>query len=684
MSYEKFVWVELMGFDNTKSDFGVREYIKNAGFVPGVVSLLLSSVDFVHQHEPAARDVTFPPDICSYGGRLPCDSAVRRPPWTKKQLEAFIREFHGHGAKVFFAVFDVYLNDKFHSEWVGNHREALATRRTGEKINSINPLLRLKDGSFYDDFFAAKLDEVLRDYDFDGYHCADGCNHLRFPLYWSDYSDDMVDQFVQHAGVRLPRALAGACNGKAVLMERRADWIWRHQRAGWIGFYVGRWEEHCRKVFGVVHKTGKQVMFNTSWTRDPLEAIYRYGIDYRRIAKAGVDWFVVETVGAGNEIGAEGVAQPGFFHKIAATLLLTRAGIPKSRILSLHVIHDVNENFEVLRHVPTLLEREAYTYPNLFLLDGRGAPRRCVDGFLASLASDLERDEWRWLRENWTGSFSSLPKQVGGVTLVWSEETLAAELVNVTGKRAATTHHLLHRLLANGAPIYSVVDVRHIDKARGPLVVLNPSCFSAAHLRRISACRNGAVIMIGRKDSSAGKPAFQWKDSCRPDPLTLSVYGAKPMRTVLPWLPVVGEDKGVFPKDLSGIEEPVNYFTDLCFRQVSDAFLNGCARVITELAVGARLLNDEPVHIMTAILKEGTVRLFIGNNQWWYAHPQIEVGKTIRSIKVVTRFPYKPITPTSLVTDDTKADVYKTKPPTASNFMVRVPPKGIVVLDIVC
>lgn len=91
---------------------------------------------------------------------------------------------------------------------------------------------------------------------------------------------------------------------------------------------------------------------------------------------------------------------------------------------------------------------------------------------------------------------------------------------------------------------------------------------------------------------------------------------------------------------------------------------------------------DEPVKIMTVTLKEGKLRLLIGNDQWSYAHPQIELGNGIRSIKVVTRFPYQAITPTSHITDDTRVAIHQTQPPTGSNFMVRIPPKGIVVLDI--
>jgi hypothetical protein len=161
--YAKWCWIELTGFDNQKSGFGVKEYIDNAGFVPGLVSLLLSSADFVNQHDTAVKDKTFPPDICSYGGRPPCGEGKTQQSWTKQELKKLIAELQKHGVKVYFAVFDIFLDNTFHQEWVNQHREVLATLRNGDQMSSINPLARFKDGTYYEDFFAQKINEVIKD-----------------------------------------------------------------------------------------------------------------------------------------------------------------------------------------------------------------------------------------------------------------------------------------------------------------------------------------------------------------------------------------------------------------------------------------------------------------------------------------------------------------------------------------
>ncbi|MFH0796360.1 MAG: hypothetical protein V2A65_04800 [Candidatus Omnitrophota bacterium] len=642
--YEKWLWIELIGFDNRKSDFGVKKYLDNAGFVPGLLSLLVSSADFVHLHDTAAGDESFPPDFCSYGGRLPCGEGKKRQSWTKCELKKFIAEFHKYGIKVYFAVFDIFLNNMFHDEWAGKHREILATTRTGEKINSINPLTRLKDGTYYEDFFARKLIEVIRDYGFDGFHCADGCNHLRMPLYWSDYSDDMVDQFTESAGIKLPKDISGKSDGNKPRSEKRADWIWRNRRVEWITFFVQRWEEHCGKIVNAVHNEGKQVLFNTSWTRDPFEAIYRYGIDYRKIADTGVDYFIQECPGAGNEIGAEGLVYPDFFYKIMATILLTKASIPDAKITALNHIHDVNENWEVLRHAPTLLEKEIYTYPNLFHLDAQNNLKRCIEGFLVCLADGINHEEWQWLKYNWTRSFETIPEFIAGPTLVWSDKALENQLADFVKTRCAPTHNILYRLLAKGAPIYTVVNIDNIDKVRGPVLVINHHCFPEEELKKILAYKNGPVVMIGKKKKFSSDPDFQFKD----------VY----------LLEIVSESKEEIPDDIPGVEEPPIYCLDLYSRKISESFLTRCAEILSQLVDGVKVLNNVPVKILMMTHGKDVIRLFIRNDEFGYVHPEIDLEKKIRRIRTITKFPYKPVAFNG------------------SKFIVRVPGKGVVVLDI--
>ena len=658
--FEKWLWIELIAFDNQQKDFGVKEYLNNLGFVPDGLSFLTSSPDFIHTHEGMKKDENFPPDLCSYNGR-PDIKRMKRQIWTKYQLKELVEALHRYQIKVGFNVFDIFLENKFHEEWVDKHREVLATTRSGKKINSINPLKRFKDNSYYEDFFIKKLLEVMEDYGFDFHHIADGYCHLRRPLSEIDYSNDMVDQFIENTGVRLPENISGKCRDNKMLLKKRADWIWKNKRIDWINFFVKRWEKFCQKVVVALHNQGKQAMFNTTWTRDPFEAIYRYGIDYKKIADTGVDMFIIETVGACVEIGGQGHTYPNAFYAILATSLLTRAQAPGMRINFLNATRDITEGWDVLHHAPTFLEREIYSYANLYYRDAYGELKRCFDGLIACLAQNIYHEEWMWLQDKWNLGFSITPKSIMGPTLVWSDKALKNQLGDFVDTRTATTHKILYELMAKGAPIYSVVNVSHIENMKGSLLVINPHLFPEEELKQIFAYKNGPIILIGKKTKLPTKPDFQFEDVYSPNQLSCSVYGLKKKFEVK----IRRDEDEIIPDDMAGVEEPISFTKELYFRKISDSFLEGCAQIIFASTSRAKVLNDgESVKILTMGQTENRFCLLIGNDSHVYANPEIDIGKDIDSIKILTEFPCKPIIPDG------------------SKFTVRVPGKGMVILDV--
>src|SRR5690606_19986960 len=188
--------------------------------------------------------------------------------------------------------------------------------------------------------------EVLHDYGFDGLHGADGYTSGRRPLNDVDFTDDMIGQFLAHSDVTLPTEFKGEIDSKSDLFTKRGQWVWEHRREEWIRFHVDRWTTFWRKVIDGVHGQRKKVVFNTAWTRDPFEAIYRYGIDYRRITDLGVDGFIVEAV-------ASAIAmEPGlsdehtkFYYNALAMILLIKAHCPEALLLPFTQIHDTTEQY---------------------------------------------------------------------------------------------------------------------------------------------------------------------------------------------------------------------------------------------------------------------------------------------------------------------------------------------------
>lgn len=679
-NFEKWLWIELIAFDNQQKDFGIKGYFDNTGFVPDGLSLLIVSPDFVHTYDGMKEDENFPPDFCSYLGRA-YEGKERSQIWTKYQLKELIEVLHSYQIKVYFAVFDMFLDNKFHEEWADKHREILSTTRGGEKINSINPLARLKDGSYYEDFFIKNLLEVTEDYGFDGYHIADGYCHLRYPLSEIDYSDDIINQFIENTGVKFPEDISGKCRDNKTLLKKRADWIWRNKRIDWINFFVKRWERFCRKVVTSLHNEGKQVIFNTSWARDPFEAIYRYGIDYRKIADTGVDMFIIEAVGACVEIGGQGyTTYSNFFYAILATSLLTKAQVPGMRINFLNATRDITEGWDVLRHAPAFLEREIYTYANLYYRDSCGEIKRCFEGLIACLSQDIHHEEWTWLQDKWNLGFSIIPQSIIGPTLVWSEKAFENQLSDFVDTRSATTHKILYELMAKGASICSVVDVAHIENMKGPLLVINHHLFPEEELRGILTYKNGPIVLVGKKARLSPEPDSQFEDTYSPNQLSCNIYGLKKKFEVN----IKKDEEERIPDDMAGVEEPLFFTRELYFRRISDSFLMSCVEVISHIAntikvsqksfeiIGAglqkngegKILCGETVKVLGLKKKEGELRLLIGNDSHLYANPEVDIGKDIDNIKILTEFPGKLIIPEG------------------SKFRVIVPGKGMVILDV--
>jgi hypothetical protein len=208
--YEKWLWIELIGFDNTKQDFGVTAYLETAGFTPYAVSFLLTNPDFIHDHDGACQNRVLDPTICCYGGYERSEERQRQP-WTPAQIKALVAELRQRGIRVLFAVFD----SVYEGGWLWRHPELRSMRKDGSRSWSLCPLKRLGDGTYYEDFFAKKLMEVIRDYGFDGLHAADGFAPPRIPIYDGDFSDDMIDQFLMAGKVEPPADLPQTCEDEA-------------------------------------------------------------------------------------------------------------------------------------------------------------------------------------------------------------------------------------------------------------------------------------------------------------------------------------------------------------------------------------------------------------------------------------------------------------------------------------
>jgi hypothetical protein len=656
-TYERWVWIELIGFDNTKPDVGVQEYLDKLGFIPAAASFLITAPDIIHEHTPLDAEKVLPPDCCSYYGHG-FNAERKRQAWTNQQLHQLVVGLRAQGIKVYLSTFTMWAGNAFRTEWMDSHHELWEMRRSGERIGGICALKRFADGSYYEDFFIPRLVETLQDYEFDGWHAADGWGPGRLPINDADFSDDMIEQFVRAQNIELPADLTLQADGENEKVSARADWIWSKNRRAWLDFYSDRWASFYQKKVAALHGIGKQIVINSSWTRDPFEALYRYGVDYRKLIDAGIDGIVTESAAGASDMEAE---EGNRLYNYTATLLLIRAYVPDTKLLFLHGIKDTKEQWDLLRHAPTVLESEVFSLCNVYRRTEENTLQRGADGFVGCLSDGLRPSEWEWLARRWEIAFDETPKDLIGATLVWSDAAHDQELNDFTVSRSWTTHRLLHKLMQFSAAVHSAVRVEDIDNITGPLLVLNSHNFPQAELDRIANYQNGPVITIGRPVEGLAQPDATITESPTVLDLASRIYGWEGGTDVTV---EAGELKRL-EGDVTEITEPTTFLADLEVHDISEAFLRKSAEVISEIAGAPRIASGEGFIQVQAMEQEtGRLRLLIKNSRVAYSSPRIDVGQEIDSIKVITDFPVVEVVPDG------------------STFAVKVPGRGATIVDV--
>ena len=647
------MWIELIGFDNRERDYAVQAFLDNCGFVPEGLSFLLTTPDFVHTHAGLDEEVLFPPDYCSYGGK-PYNCERQRQAWTNRQFKGLVKALQGRGIKVYFSNLNLFVShidgDVYRSPWCDSHPELQEFTRDGVAANCLNPLKRLADGRYYEDVFVERLVAVMRDYGFDGYHLADGYSSPRQPIWLADYSADMVAQFAAMMGVDLPFAAeTKAC----------ADHIWNDHREQWCEFYARRFERFLAKVCEAVHGLGGQVCHNNAWTRDPFEAYYRYGIDYRRIARAGVDRFMVETVGAGVSIGAESGFRADLRFELNFMLAQIKACLPEMPLLCLNGTGDSTESWDLLNHAPVVSEREIYTLGHMFVQNESGF-QHASSGPFVCLADGITATQWEWLRRNWVVAYGSTPQRVLGATVLWSEAALGNEFADYLSHRLLTRQKIAGELQARGAPLQVVANSRCLAATRGCLLVPRPELLPTAELQAVLGYPHGPVMLIGRQDVDLPPADLVFAEGPGPQQLACRVYH---VGAALPTPAFAAVAQSELP---SSMPDPGSYLHEMFFRPVNGAFLQACADLLVELTPTPRVADEaSSLRVLAVETEDGNVRLLVGNEDHIYVLGRIDMRRDIKEVRIASHYPGRPIFPDGRF------------------IRVQVPPRGMIVLDVV-
>ena len=675
-----FIWMPLIGFDKDQSDKGVGEYIEKAGFTPSGVSVFIFHPDIVNQHEGMEKEFTLSADCCSYFGS-PRNEFRERQDWTNYDLKKLVSELCDRGIEAYLGIDGVYLNNTRHYEWESDYPELLSLGKNGRM--NLNVLKRFKDGTYYEDFFVKKGLETILDYGFSGLHVADFFCPPEHSICNGDFSTDMLDQFSSHTGVVFPKEIADRLGyDEQSDIDARADYIWGSLRREWIDFYVWRWCSFWNKISTALHAKGKKVMINNAWASDPFEALYRYGIDYQKLYRSGVDCFVAETV----DNGMEFLDNTGDVYRQFMTMAqLMNAYSPDDKLLTLLGVKDCTEEWDMLHHQPIRLERDIYTLASLYLNKG-GKAENSTSGFMITLGDGITEDEWTWLRERSDIAFEKRPEKILAPTVIWSDKAHEAMLDEYIKNRRPSLHKIMYELEKKNTAIGAVSRIDEIDKLDGALIVPNFDLLPESEKKKLFSYKNGTVIAFAPE-------GFAKRAGITASAYYADKYASYPLEVFAINKDLEFEHTAIpcekIEEDISDWQDASFFLTPMLFRAMSEDFITAAAEMIG--AVGLSLFKSD-AYILPMLMDNGAYRVYVFNSENLYKRMKIHTARGIKSVKAVSKYPIMPIKfimpekeNNGPKLDGAKAEsirIGEKVEGTPFGFVGKVPPCGVSIFDV--
>ncbi len=671
---QQCVWIPLIGFDREKPDKGVGELISRMGFIPEAVSVFLFHADIVHLHDGVDHIRHLPPDNCAYYGS-PRNEERERQNWTNLDLKCLVEHLNKAGVKPLLGIMGVSTNSARHKEWYSDHRELLTRiiNPAGVATYSLHVLKRFSDGTYYEDFFADKVCEVLSDYGFSGLHVADNfCPPPQSGISTLDYSVDMTNQFLIDTDISLPEKLMKEihCDSDEAIIHRR-DYIWYNLRQQWIEFYVKRWNGFWKKICNRIHEIGKTVAVNNAWCSEPFEAVYRYGVDYKGLVEAGVDCLIPETLPNGCHMNDRTDHPVWRYHQYMTMSMFMNIYTPKATYKCLLGVKDVTEEWDVLHHAAPLLERDVYTLSSFFRKNDKGELERCMDGFMVCLGDGIHKDEWQWLKERFDIAFKEIPQEVLAPTVLWSDTAMNALLPEYISSRRFTPHKYCYELAKRGAIMVTAARVEDIHSLHGPLFIPNFDLMSPKEQIGVAEYKGGVVIctasaMKGFQPEAVGvTPDLYFVDPWAKYKESVFVFGMKDIdkEAIINSLNIP-DNSPEFPCAPMYMQDPITFRGDMVFTKVSEGFLQALAYIVS---ISSNIqFKAKKASCLAMRMKDGRYRLHIVNDDLHrYIGAEITAPKAIKRIDVVSKYP---VLPPKRIGADT--------------FIGRVTPGGLSIFDV--
>ncbi len=514
---KQWYWVELIGFDNTKADYGVSDYLKSTGDVVTGVSLFVYSSEFINSFSGYDASKTLRDEYCSYAAH-PYNEDRARQKWTHFQLKGLVTALKDRGVKVLFSTFSTFIyRDENGEIIVGEWGEKNLKIREfstvkGGNFGAVSLIKRFESGEYYVDYFAKKVIEIINAFGFDGIHLGDGLGFPIRPLQMGDFSDDLVIRFKQYYNVDLPNDINGECDGDNDLLIKRYRYIFENLRYEYTQFIAYAYGEFSNRLHNALNQSEKIVMGNGCWTRDPFEQLFRYGVDYRELGYQKFDAYVYENMGGSLPIfsvfESGGVEFSNEFRKsvqyfFQLSLLSLKAYNPSCSVISLTPIKDTCEQWNLISNHPNMLKKAIALRNSAFVKLG-DKYHKANDGAMYCLSDAVQGSQWSMINETERVTELKNISGVNGYAFLFNDD-VKGEVKEYIKTRYLHSFEIRKRLISAGLTFNLAVDVDGLAGVSVPLVCVNIENYSKDDVKKIENYK-GIVAVVSR-GKTLSKPA---------------------------------------------------------------------------------------------------------------------------------------------------------------------------------
>lgn len=668
------IWMQLLGFDKNDADCGAKRYIDHIGFTPDSVCALLFHPDFVNLHQGMDKEYQLFDDNCAYHG-IPRNKERERQPWTNYDLRKLIAELKKHGVDFYAGIMGSYTDNLSHHEFLSDHPELRSFKLVNDR--SLCCLKRFKDGTYYEDFFTEKLVQTLCDYDCKGVHLSDAfCPSNR--LFVSDWSWDMTDQFIQHSGIALPDFVAATADDDSLPARNvRHDYIWANLRREWIDFYEWRWEGFFKKVCDACHAAGKEVWVLGMYCTDPFETRYMYGFDSKRIMDAGVDCITANILPTGVKMNDPNACD--FFHRIHTELPLLRAQVGDKKVVSMVGIQDASEEWSVLDHDPSRLERDIFTMTAHRRFDKNGCDNS-ADGLFLCLGDGISKTGWEFLNSRFAKGFEADAEYSYSPVILWSDTASERIIDEYIKNRRTAPIKQCWEIFKAGSPFGGAVRTDDLGFFDGTLFVPNYDLISDSEKEMLSG-KDFVATVPADYDTSALCPEYEFCDKFSGFPMKAFICGATPTDEIKAKIEaLLAVDDGVPSRADEPESECDPLRRELPYQKLTQGFVDALCELLKVLMF-KRFPVTSSVPMLALKLKNGKDRLYLYNpDERHYGHAVVEYDKNVDT--VVASF-YPVLKPRYVAEKNTSfAFDYNKVQEKRNKFQTKLAPTGITIVDV--